>query len=119
MIAQIDGMWSYIRSSLNFYRLHLLLLSVPLLALHLFTEHVDSMIVPLTMAAIFSASNGRFRIPFIDALFMCISAGTGTGLTTVDLSSTTGWQQAIIVVLEFIGNQVRCSTVTIDARRLT
>ncbi|EED81002.1 predicted protein [Postia placenta Mad-698-R] len=65
-----------------------------------------SMIVPLITAAIFSASNGRFKIPFIDALFMCISAGTGTGLTTIDLSSMSVWQQAIIVVLGFIGNQV-------------
>lgn len=77
------------------------------------------MIVPLIMAAIFSASNGRFKIPFIDALFMCISAGTRTGLTTIDLSSMSVWQQAIIVVLEFIGNQVRCSTVAVGARRLT
>lgn len=43
----------------------------------------------------------------MDSLFICVSAVTGTGLATVDLSSLTAWQQAIIVILELTGNQVR------------
>ena len=45
---------------------------------------------------------------FVDALFICISAATGTGLVTVDLSSLTAWQQVILVILEFVGNPVCC-----------
>ena len=65
-----------------------------------------SVLYPLILAAIFTASNGRFKIAFIDALYVCISAVTGTGLTTIDLSSLTAWQQTILVILEITGNQV-------------
>ncbi|KAJ3551624.1 hypothetical protein NM688_g4595 [Phlebia brevispora] len=65
-------------------------------------------LIPLFSALIFWASNGRFYIRYIDALFVCISAATGTGLSTIDLSSLTAWQQTIIVLLEIAGNQASC-----------
>ena len=65
-----------------------------------------SILSPTVLAGIFVASNGRFKIAYIDALFVCISAATGTGLTTIDLSSLTAWQQTILVILEITGNQV-------------
>lgn len=65
-----------------------------------------SILIPLLFALIFWASNGKFKIKFVDALYVCVSAVTGTGLTTIDLSSLTAWQQVIIVFLELVGNQV-------------
>lgn len=68
-------------------------------------------------ASIFWASNGEFKIRFVDALFVCVSAATGTGLSPVDLSSTTPWQQAIITLLEICGNLVFVSWVVVYFRR--
>jgi hypothetical protein len=66
--------------SLNFYRIHLTF----------FTLH------PLIWSAIFWAANGRYPVEYIDALFLCFSAQTVTGLSSVNLSSLTGFQQAIL-----------------------
>ncbi|KZT12182.1 TrkH-domain-containing protein [Laetiporus sulphureus 93-53] len=90
------------KSKLNFFRVHLLLF----------------ILMPFVLASIFYASNGRYKIKFIDALFVCVSAATGTGLVTFDLSSTTAWQQAILVMLELFGNQVFVSWVVVLVRRL-
>lgn len=70
---------------------------------------IYSTLTPLIFAAIFYASNGEFYISFIDSLFNCVSAMTVTGLTTVDLSSLTGWQQTILFLLQCVGNIVRIS----------
>lgn len=55
--------------------------------------------IPLIFSGIFYASNGRYHVNFVDALFLCYSAMTVTGLSTVDLSTITGWQQAILYFL--------------------
>ncbi|KAH9950694.1 TrkH-domain-containing protein [Amylocystis lapponica] len=94
-------MGSFITRYLNFYRIHLLLF----------------VLIPLLGAAVFVASNGEFKITYIDALYVCVSAATGCGLTTIDLSSTTAWQQTIIVILELTGNQAFVSWVVVIARR--
>ena len=65
-----------------------------------------STIIPILAAFVFWLSNGEFKIKYIDALFVCISAATGTGLSTIDLSSLTAWQQTILVIIELVGNQV-------------
>ncbi|OBZ71204.1 Low-affinity potassium transport protein [Grifola frondosa] len=94
-------MWSYIKSHLNFYRIHLLLF----------------IFIPLFSAIIFWASNGEFPVKFIDALFVCVSGVTGTGLSTIDFSSLTIWQQVIIAVLELIGNQTFVAWIVVMVRR--
>ena len=66
-----------------------------------------STLIPLICAAILYACNGRFPIRFIDSLFICVSAATGTGLTTADLSALTAWQQTIIAALTIAGSPVR------------
>ncbi|KZT12176.1 TrkH-domain-containing protein [Laetiporus sulphureus 93-53] len=91
-----------LKSKLNFFRIHLLLF----------------ILIPLVLASIFHASNGRYKIKFIDALFVCVSAATGTGLITFDLSSATAWQQVILVMLELFGNQVFVSWLVVLVRRL-
>lgn len=79
---------SFISRELNFYRIHVLVF--------VFT--------PLIMAAIFYASNGENHIPFIDCLFVCVSAMTVTGLVTFNISTATAWQQAILFILMLLGN---------------
>ena len=83
---------SHLKVELNFFRIHLLFFTF----------------VPLVFSAIFWASNGEFPVQYIDALFMCYSAMTVTGLSTVNLSSLTGWQQAILFVLMLLGDVVSC-----------
>jgi len=66
-----------------------------------------STLVPVIAAGILSASNGAFDVKYIDALFLCVSGITGTGLATVDLSALTPWQQVIIVIVSLVGSPVR------------
>ncbi|GJE92662.1 TrkH-domain-containing protein [Phanerochaete sordida] len=94
-------MWATTKSHFNFYRIHLLCF----------------ILIPIAVAGIFVASNGRFTIEYIDALFVCVSAATGTGLSTIDLSSLTAWQQTILVILEIVGNQVFVCWIVVYLRR--
>lgn len=68
---------------------------------------IHSAITPLFFSAIFYASNGEFHISYIDALFNSVSAMTVCGIATVDLSSLTGWQQAILFIQMCLGSPVR------------
>jgi Trk-type K+ transport system membrane component len=52
-------------------------------------------------------SNGKNQIAFVDCVFLCVSAICVCGLATVNLSTLTGFQQAILFVLMLIGNPVR------------
>lgn len=63
--------------------------------------------IPLIFSGIFFASNGRFHISFLDSMFLCYSAMTVTGLSTVNLSTLTTWQQFILYFLMII---VSCGT---------
>lgn len=76
-------LWAFIRREANFFRIHL----------------SAFIFVPLVFSGIFYASNGQFHIKFIDALFLCYSAMTDTGLATVNLSTLTAWQQIILYLL--------------------
>ncbi|KAG6885394.1 hypothetical protein C0993_002357 [Termitomyces sp. T159_Od127] len=93
--------WRKITKHLNFFRVHVMY--------YIFT--------PLIFSAIFYASNGRYHIPYIDALFNCVSAMTVCGLTTVNLSMLTGWQQTILFLLMCLGNPVLVSWVVVLQRR--
>ncbi|CAL1696758.1 unnamed protein product [Somion occarium] len=88
MTASLQDVVAWLKRELNFFRVHLLFF----------------LIVPLISAVIFWAANGRFHIPFIDALFLCYSALTVTGLSTINLSTCTAFQQAILFFLMCIGN---------------
>ncbi len=63
--------------------------------LHLFAF----VFVPLIASAVFWGCNGQYAISYLDSLFLCYSAMTVTGLSTVNLSSLTPWQQVILYVL--------------------
>jgi Trk-type K+ transport system membrane component len=66
----------------------------------------DSTFVPLIWSGIFYASNGRTHIAYIDALFNSVSAFCVCGLATIDLSSLTPWQQAILFIQMNTGSTV-------------
>ena len=78
---------------------------------HMMKRHISiSTITPFILAAVAYACNGMFLASYVDLLFCCVSAMTGTGLATLDLSSLTAWQQAVLVILEIIGSPV-CSNI--------
>lgn len=52
-----------------------------------------------------SSANGT--IAYIDCLFLCYSASTVTGLSTINLSTCTGFQQALLFIQMILGNVVR------------
>ncbi|KAG7449729.1 uncharacterized protein BT62DRAFT_928462 [Guyanagaster necrorhizus] len=93
--------WKHIKRHLNFFRVHLLFFA--------FT--------PLIFSGIFYASNGQYHISYIDSLFNCVSAMTVCGLSTVDLSSLTPWQQVILFIQMCLGNPVLVSWVMVYIRR--
>ncbi|KAI0697181.1 cation transport protein-domain-containing protein [Cytidiella melzeri] len=88
MNLTFDDVRDWLKKELNFFRIHLLCF----------------IFVPLISAAIFYAANGQFHISFVDALFLCYSAVTVTGLATVNLSTLTVLQQAILFLLMAVGN---------------
>jgi len=92
---------AFVKKELNFYRIHLLFFTI----------------VPLIVSGIFYAANGQFRIDYIDCLFLCYSALTVTGLSTVNLSTLTGFQQAVLFVLMIIGNVTVVSWVMVLVRK--
>ncbi|KAJ3785131.1 cation transport protein-domain-containing protein [Lentinula aff. detonsa] len=100
-------MLSSIKRHLNFYRIHILFLQVP----------ICLTFTPLIFSAVFYASNGRFKVSYVDALFNCVSAMTVCGLATVDLSSLTPWQQVILFIQMCLGSPVLVSWVIVYIRR--
>ncbi|KAJ3512053.1 hypothetical protein NLJ89_g3746 [Agrocybe chaxingu] len=85
--AQPTTLWGraikYIKDEATFFRIHLAAFTF----------------IPLIFSGIFHASNGRYHISYLDSLFLCYSAMTVTGLSTVNLSTLTTWQQVILYFL--------------------
>ncbi len=93
---------------LNFYRFHMLYFIVVILvfSLILYGEGIANGATEI---------NGA-KLRYIDALFLCCSAMTTTGLNTVNLGSLTSFQQAMLCVLLLIGNVVFVSTFVVIIR---
>ncbi|KZV62678.1 TrkH-domain-containing protein [Peniophora sp. CONT] len=103
--AQPRTLWRQIcdwgDENLNFFKLHMLAFTL----------------VPLICAAILYACNGRYPIRFVDALFICVSAATSTGLMTADLSALTAWQQIIIAALTIAGSPTTVAWIVVLVRK--
>ncbi|KAF8060927.1 potassium transporter [Lyophyllum atratum] len=93
--------WDWVYQQCTFFRLHL-------------TAFV---LIPLVMSGIFYACNGRFKIKFLDSLFLCYSAMTGTGLATRNLSTLTPFQQVQLWLLMAFGTQTTVSWIMVLTRR--
>jgi potassium uptake Trk family protein len=96
--------WSSFKAFLareaNFYRIHVIVFTL----------------TPLIFSGIFYASNSVY-VAYIDCLFLCVSAMTVTGLTTINISIITPWQQAILYFLMTIGNITAVSILMVLIRR--
>ena len=62
------------------------------------------------------AANGRFAIGYLDTLFIAYSAMAGCGLSTVNLSTLTAFQQSVLFVLMLAGHYVSCGGSRCDPR---
>ncbi|KAG8897090.1 low affinity potassium transporter [Tulasnella sp. 408] len=89
------------RLHLNFFRIHVLWF----------------IINPIFWSIIFYVSSGQYSVSYIDSLFLCTSAHTVTGLSTLNLSTLTGFQQAILFYLMCIGNYTVVSLVMVIIRK--
>ncbi|KAG8220424.1 hypothetical protein J3R82DRAFT_3116 [Butyriboletus roseoflavus] len=96
------GFWTILRRHLNFFRIHLLFFT--------FT--------PLICSVVLYASNGRYPIAYIDALYNSVSAVTVCGLGTVNLSQLTPWQQVLLFIQMCVGSPVVVSWFMVYIRRL-
>jgi len=95
---------------LNFYRIHL-----------------SYFIIVILLASVImygSTTNGNsgdaeaeFRLRYIDALFLCTSSMTNTGLNTVNLGSITAFQQVVLFLLLPLGNVMVVTASTIYVRK--
>ncbi|EIW80365.1 TrkH-domain-containing protein [Coniophora puteana RWD-64-598 SS2] len=94
-------LWRNIKKELNFFRIHVLFFT--------FT--------PLIFSVIFYLANGEYKIAYIDALFQCVTSMTVCGLTTINLSSCTPFQQALLFMQMCIGSPIVISWVTVCLRR--
>ncbi|KAI6163433.1 cation transport protein-domain-containing protein [Pisolithus thermaeus] len=95
------NLWQGIRQNLNFFRVHLLFFTF----------------IPLFASAVLYASNGKYPISYIDALFNSVSAMTVCGLSTVDLSSLTSWQQVVLFLQMCVGSPVGLKQVKVTSLR--
>ncbi|KAL7422889.1 hypothetical protein Q5752_002186 [Cryptotrichosporon argae] len=99
--TRLEQLLAIFARSLNFYRLHVIVFTV----------------VPLVFSGIMYASNTKYRIAYIDCLFMCTSAMTVTGLATINLSTLSPWQQVILFLQMLIGSVVFVSIIMVVVRR--
>lgn len=95
------NLWRGMRKNLNFFRVHLLFFTF----------------IPLLASAVLYASNGKYPISYVDALFNSVSAMTVCGLSTVNLSSLTPWQQVILFLQMCVGSPVVVSWCMVCIRR--
>lgn len=110
--------WSSLQDDvlkLNFYRLHVLYFVVLILisSLVVYAEGLKDN----DPTEIGTGGAGGSRIVFIDALFMCCSAMTTTGLNTVNVGDLSGLQQAVLCGLMLVGNVVFVSSFVVLIRQ--
>ncbi|KAI4687990.1 uncharacterized protein J4E84_004918 [Alternaria hordeiaustralica] len=107
-----DDVLKYLKEEvlkLNFYRAHMLYFVVVIA--------ISSVIVYGQGLADGPREYGDAHVTYTDALFLCTSAMTTTGLNSVDLGDMSGFQQATFAVLLMIGNIPFVSTAVVLIRR--
>lgn len=86
----------------NFYRAHLCYFIATIL---------------ITSAVFWASNTDGFQVAYIDALTMCASAMTNTGLSTINLSSVNAYQQSVFFVLMALGDLSIVSVSVVYVRR--
>lgn len=86
LVPRSTKLLDYFLEHMSFYRIHL----------------GAFVLIPLVTSGVFYACNGRYPVTYVDSLFVCYSAMTVTGLSTINLSTITVWQQVILFLLMLI-----------------
>ncbi|KAH6904402.1 potassium transporter [Coprinopsis sp. MPI-PUGE-AT-0042] len=73
--------------------------------------------IPLISSGVFYACNGQYKISYLDSVFLCYSSMTVTGLSTINLSTLTAWQQVMLYILMTIGDITTVSWVMVLIRK--
>ncbi|KAG8880238.1 low affinity potassium transporter [Tulasnella sp. 332] len=101
-MAQYSHIFSWIARHLNFFRIHVLFF----------------VLAPLIAAVIFwKSSDPNYPVNFIDSLFITVTHITNTGLTTINLSPLTQWQQAMLFIIMVIGDPIAVSWLMVYVRK--
>lgn len=100
-MGHVNAILSYLKRhgwfQMNFYRIHVIYF--------LLTIIISSVIMyGSTVNDNSGDAEALSRLRYIDAIFLCTSAMTNTGLNTVNPSDMTGFQQSILFVLILLGN---------------
>ena len=97
----------FIHRKSNFYRIHLFVFAItPLICGGIFCG-VNGESPIRSTAPLLQPCAGEYRVSLIDALFLTYSSMTVTGLSTINLSTTTPLQQFILFALMLLGDVVR------------
>ncbi|CAI7608124.1 unnamed protein product [Penicillium crustosum] len=84
------------------------------LTLHYFYFIATCMI---TSIIFYLTSTPRQSVAYADSIFMCVSAMTGAGLNTVDLSTLNTFQQAVLFTLLILGHAILISLTVLVVRK--
>ncbi|RSL53406.1 hypothetical protein CEP54_010394 [Fusarium duplospermum] len=79
------------------------------------SHYLYFIIVSLIASLIFWGSSRS--ISYADSLFLVVSAMTATGLTTINLSQATTWQQVLLFLLIIFGSRIWVSICIVYSRR--
>lgn len=99
----------FIHRESNFFRIHLFYFTiVPLITSGIFYGANGELLTVTFTSLIISLlrTPGEYPVAYIDALFLTYSSMTVTGLSTINLSTTTPFQQSILFVLMLFGDVV-------------
>ncbi|CAG8157265.1 unnamed protein product [Penicillium nalgiovense] len=87
--------------------------------LNFLTLHYFYFIATCIIASIilYLTSTSWRSVAYVDSIFMCVSAMTGAGLNTLDLSSLNSFQQAVLFSLLILGHAVLISLTVLLVRK--
>ncbi|KAJ5779970.1 hypothetical protein N7457_005130 [Penicillium paradoxum] len=71
----------------------------------------------ITSVIFYLTSTPWRSVAYVDAIFMCVSAMTGAGLNTVDLSTLNTFQQAVLFSLLILGHAILISLTVLLVRK--
>ncbi|QIW97609.1 hypothetical protein AMS68_003127 [Peltaster fructicola] len=89
------------------------------LPLNFITIHYAYFIFTCLVSAVvfWGASTPARSVTFVDSLFLCVSAMTGAGLNTINLSTTNTFQQFLLFALIMLGSAIWVSAFVVLIRR--
>ncbi|KAK0227557.1 potassium transporter [Armillaria fumosa] len=111
----MDETWTKIKKS---FKLKNIIASIRSIELTFYRLHFTAFLfIPLLFSGIFYAFNGEFHINYLDSLFLCYSAMSLTGLSTVDLSTLSMCQQVMLYLLMMMGDITTVSWIMVLVRK--